>query len=160
MLFFSLNRVLCLISTISDICKPQHAPIIKSCNFCCQASILLFPLPQAVKMVVSKVIHYFSIHPAAFDFWALSQPDNITLNPTKKKETNQSLSEFQTGIGTFANATLDTKEVMSHTRDAHVGTVASLQDPDEGVISVSEVHQLLTKIHDILCMLCLNELVI
>ena len=39
--------------------------------------------------------------------------DNITLNPAKRKA-DQSLSEFQTGIGVAAHATLNTEHLISH----------------------------------------------
>ena len=48
-----------------------------------------------------------------------------------------------------AHDTLDAKQLISHTRIA-VDTVASQQGSDGGVIAVSEVNELLTKIHDIL----------
>ena len=62
----------------------------------------------------------------------------------------QSLSNFQTGIGATSHATLDTEQFISHTIDALVDSISSLQGSDEGVITVSEVHELLTKICDIL----------
>ena len=40
----------------------------------------------------------FCSHPVAFGLWFSSPPDNITLNPANRKA-DQSLSEFQTGIG-------------------------------------------------------------
>ena len=49
-----------------------------------------------------------------------------------------------------AHGTIHTEELISHTRTALVDTIASLQDSDGGVIPVLEVHELLTKIHDIL----------
>ena len=54
------------------------------------------------------------------------------------------------GIGVAADATLNTEQLISHTRVTLVDTISSLQDPERGVISVSEVHELLTKIHEIL----------
>ena len=39
---------------------------------------------------------------------------------------------------------------MSHTRNALVDAIASLQTSDGGIIAASEVHELLTKIQDIL----------
>ena len=78
----------------------------------------------------------------AFGFWASAPPDNITLNHTNKM-TDRSFSYFQTGIGGTALASLDTEQLISHTRAAFVDTIASLQDSDGGVLSVSEVHELL-----------------
>ena len=54
--------------------------------------------------------------------------------------THQNLSDFQTGIGAVAHATLDTEQLISHTRTA---LVASFQGSDGGVIATSEVHELL-----------------
>ena len=68
------------------------------------------------------MVHYFSSHLTAFGFWASSPPDNITLNPANKK-TDQSLSEFHTGIGAAAHATLDEEHLISHTRTVLVDTV-------------------------------------
>ena len=56
-----------------------------------------------------------------------------------------SLSHIQTGI-----ATLDKEQLISHTRTALIDTITSLLGSDGGVISVSEVHELLTKIQYIL----------
>ena len=46
--------------------------------------------------------------------WASPPLDNITLNPANKK-TDYSLSDFQTGIGATAHATLDTEHLISCT---------------------------------------------
>ena len=45
--------------------------------------------------------------------------------------------------------TLATEHLISHTTATLVDTIASLQDSDGGVMPVSEVYKLLTKIHDI-----------
>ena len=57
---------LCLVSTLSDNCKPWLAPSIRCCKLWCQARALLAPVPLATKMSASKLIHYFSRHSAAF----------------------------------------------------------------------------------------------
>ena len=101
----------------------------------------------------SKVTHYFLV---ALGLSASSPPVNITLNASNKK-TGQSLSDFQTGIGAAAYATLDTEQLISHIRTVFVDNVASLQGSGGRVIQVSEVHELLIKIHDIVC---LNWLVV
>ena len=72
------------VSTISDTSKPQLAPSIQSDKMC-QARVRLFHLSVAGKMSASKLIQYFSSHPAAFGFQSYSLPDNITLNPASKK---------------------------------------------------------------------------
>ena len=61
-----------------------------------------------------------------------------------------SLSDLHTGISAAAHATLDTEQLTSCTRTALADTIASLQDSDRKVIPVSEVHEVLTKVHDIL----------
>ena len=53
-------------------------------------------------------------------------------------------------ISAAAHATLNTEQLISHTKTAPVGTTASPQDSDRVVIPVLEVHELLAKIHDIL----------
>ena len=75
--------------------------------------------------------------------------DTITLNPTNKK-TDQSISDFQIGIGATAHATLYTEQLASDTRTVIIDTIASLQVYDGEVIPFSEVHKFLTNIHEIL----------
>ena len=43
---------------------------------------------------------------------------------------------------------MNTEQLISHTTATPVDTIASLQGSDGGFFSVSEVHELLTKIHD------------
>ena len=95
-----------LVSTLSDDSQPQLVPSIHTHKLWCQARALLAPVSLATKMSASKLIHYFSSHPAAFGFWASTPPDNITLNSGNRKA-DQSLSVFQTGVGTATHATLD-----------------------------------------------------
>ena len=80
------------------ILSPQLAPTIRTHKLWCQARALLAPISLATKMSASKLIHYFSSHPAAFGFWACTPPDNISLNSANRK-VDQSLSEFQTRLG-------------------------------------------------------------
>ena len=75
-------------------------------------------------MSASKLIHYFSSHPAAFGFQSSTQPDNITLTPANRKA-DQSLSEFQTGIRAAGHATLNTEQLISCLRVALVDTISS-----------------------------------
>ena len=100
------------VSTLSHNSKPQLAPSIRSCILWCQARALLVPVPLATKMSASKLIHYFSNHPAAFEFQSSTPSYNITLNPTSWKA-NQSLSEFQTVIRAAAHATLNPEQLIS-----------------------------------------------
>ena len=100
-------------------------------------------------MSAATLINYFSSHWAAFRLWASLPPDNISLN-TSNKKTDQSLPVFQTGIGAAAPATLDTGQLISHTRASLADTVSYLQGSNRGPISVSKVHELLTEIFDIL----------
>ena len=89
-----------------------------------------------------------SSHPAAFEFQSSTPSDNNTVTPAKRKA-NQSLSEFQTGIGAAAHSTLNTEQLISCPRNALVESISSLPDSEEGVITVSEVHELFIKVHDI-----------
>ena len=63
--------------------------------------------------------------------------------------TGQRLSDIQNGIGAGAHDTLDAEHLISDTRTVLVGTLP-LCGFDGEVFPVSEVHNLLTKIHDIL----------
>ena len=75
--------------------------------------------------------------------------DNFILAPASKR-VDQSLSDFQTDTGLAAHATLDTEHHISCTRGVLVDTIANLKSSVSGMIVASEVHELLTKIHDIL----------
>ena len=103
----------------------------------------------ATKMSASKLIRYFSSHPAAFGFRASTPPNNISLNSANRK-VDQSLSDFQTGLGATAHATLDTEQLISHLQVALVDTLSSLPEAEGDVIPVSEVCELLLQIHGIL----------
>ena len=100
-------------------------------------------------MSASRLIYYFSHHTAAFEFQSSTPPDSITLTPANRKP-DQSLSDFQTGIGATAHATLYMEQLISCTRVALFNTISFLCDFEGGVISFSEVHELPTKIHNIL----------
>ena len=100
-------------------------------------------------MSAPKLIRYFSSHPAAFGFRASTPPNNISLNSANRK-VDQSLSDFQTGLGATAHATLDTEQLISHLQVALVDTLSSLPEADRDVIPVSEVRELLLQIHGIL----------
>ena len=117
----------------------------------CGARLGLFlgPVSLATKMSASKLIPYFSSHPAAFGFWASTPPDNISLNSANRKA-DQSLCDFQTGVGATAHATPDTEQLISHLWVALVDTLSSLPEAEGDVIPVSEVCLLLLRIHDIL----------
>ena len=71
---------LCSVSVVFDTSRLQLAPNITSHKVCCQARALLLPVPMAVKMSSSKLIHFFFGHWAAFVFGASLPPVNITLN--------------------------------------------------------------------------------
>ena len=114
---------------VSNHSKLQLAPSTNLCKLLCQAKALLLLKAQEGKMSASKLIYYFSIHPAAFRFQASLLPDNITLNPANRR-TDQSLSDFQTGIGMAAHATLETEQLISNTRTVLVDSIGSLQGFD------------------------------
>ena len=103
----------------------------------------------ATKMSVSKLIHYFCSYCAAFRFWSSTPLDNITLTSANRKAA-KSLSDFQTGVGAAAHATLDTEQPISYPRVALVDTLSSLPDFEGCIIPVSEVCEFLNKAHDIL----------
>ena len=114
-----------LVSTLSDNSKLQRAPSIHTCQLWCQARAVLAPVSLATKMLASKLICYFSSHPAAFGFWASTPPDNITLNSANRKA-DQSLCDFQTGVGAAAHATPEREQLISHPRVALVYTLSLL----------------------------------
>ena len=143
------SRFLHSVSTLSDNSKLQLAPTIGTRKLWCQARALLAPVSLATKISASKLIHYFSSHPAAFGFWASTPPDNISLNSANRK-VDQSLSDFQTGLGATAHATLDTEQLSSHLQVALVDTLSSLLEAEGDAIPVSEVCELLLQIHGIL----------
>ena len=58
-------------------------------------------------------------------------------------------SDFQTGLGAAAHATLDTEQLISCLQVALVDTFSSLPEAEGDVIPVSEVHELLLQIHGI-----------
>ena len=101
------------VSPISDHSILQLAPSIKSHKLWCLARDLLLHVPQAGKMSTSMLICFFSSHPAAFCSQSSLPSDNITLNPSNKR-IDQSPSDFQTGIGAAANATLDAEQLFSY----------------------------------------------
>ena len=138
-----------MVSTLSDNSKLLVAPSIRFCKLWCQAKALLAPVPLATKMSMSKLICYFSSHPAAFRFQSSTPLDNITLTSANRKA-DQSLSDLQTGVGAAAYATLDTEQLISHLQVALLDTLSSLPDSEGGIIPVSEVCELLLRIHDIL----------
>ena len=137
-----------LVSTHSDNSKLQLAPGVRSHKLWCQARAFPAPVPLATKMSASKLICYFYSHPAAFGFWSSTPLDNITLISANRK-TDQSLSDLQTGVGA-AHATLDTEQLIACLRVALLNTLSSLPNSEGGIISVSEVCELLLKVHDIL----------
>ena len=117
-------------------------------KFGCQARALFTPVSLVTKMSAPKLIHYFSSHPAAFRFQSCTPPDNITLTSANRKA-DQNLSDFQTGVGATAYATIDTEQHISYLRFA-LGDTLSLPDLEGSIIPVSEVCELLLKVHEIL----------
>ena len=136
------SGLLCLVSTFSDNSKPQLDPSLQTHKLWCQARALLASVSLVTKMSTSKLIHYFYSHPAAFGFWASTPPDNITLN-SANRNADQSLTDFQTGVGAAAHATLDAEQLISHLQVVLGDTLSSLPKAEGGAIPVSEVHELL-----------------
>ena len=112
---------------------------------------------MVTKVSAFKLIHYFSSHPGAFRFQSPIPLENITLTSANWKA-DQSLLDLQTGVGAATHATLDTEQLISHLRVALLDTLSSLPDSEGGIIPVSEVHELLFKVHDIWTVLFPNEL--
>ena len=112
------------VGTISETSKLQLAPSIRSCKLWCQARAVLSPVSLATKMSASKLIPNFSSYPEAFGFQSSTPPDNITLTAANRKA-HQSLSDFQTGIGAAAHATLNTGKLICHLRVVLVDTISS-----------------------------------
>ena len=84
-------------SPASDTFKPQLASSIRSFTLWCKAGGLLSPVSLATRMLASKLIHYFSKHPATFGFQSSTSPDNITLN-TAKRKADQCLLELRLAL--------------------------------------------------------------
>ena len=74
----------------------------------------------------------------------------ITSLNSANRQVDQSLSDFQRGLGVTAHATLDTEQLISHLQVVLVDTLSSLPEAEGDVIPVSEVCELLLQIHDIL----------
>ena len=138
-----------LVSTLSDNSKLQLAPSIRSHKLWFQARVLLVPVSLAAKMSTSKLIHYFSSHPEVYRFQSSTVPDNITLTSANRKA-DQSLSDFHIGVDAAAHATLDSEQLISHLRIALFDTLSSLPNSKGGIIPVSEVCELLLKVHNTL----------
>ena len=66
------------------------------------------------------------------------------------RKVDQSISDFQTGLGATAHATLDTEQLISHLQVALVDTFSSLPEAEGDVIPALEVHELPLWIHGIL----------
>ena len=112
-----------LVSTFSDNSKLQLAASIRSHKLWCQARALLAPVSLATMMLASKLIHYFCSYSVAFRSWSSTPPDNITLTSANRKA-YQFLSDFQTGVGGAAYASLDTEQLNYHLRVALVDTLS------------------------------------
>ena len=87
----------------------------------------------ATKMSASKLIRYFSSHPASFGFQASIPPDNISLNSANRKA-DHSLWDFPTGVGATTHANFDTEQLISHLQVALVDTLSSLPEAEGDVI--------------------------
>ena len=99
-------------------------------------------------MSTSKLIPYFSSHPAAFGFQASTPPDNISLNSANRK-VDQSL-RFSDWSGCHCTCYSWHRATYFHLQVALVDTLSSLPEAEGDVIPVSEVCELLLQIHGIL----------
>ena len=145
---FSLFGILPL-STISDTFKLQLTPSIRSCKLWCQARVLLVPLPLATKMSVSKLICYFSSYPAAFGFWSSTPLDNITLTSANRNADHSiGISDwYQCCCSCSSRSTCSSSFLAS---EVPLLILFPVPNSEGGVIPVSEVHQLLIKVHNML----------
>ena len=92
---------------------------------------------------------FFTSHPTAFRFHSSTPPDNITLTSANRKA-DQSLSDLQTGVGAASHTTPDSEQLIFCLRVALHNTLSSVPDSEGGIIPVSEVCELLLKVHKIL----------
>ena len=61
---------------------------------------------------------------------------------------DQSLLNLQTCVGAAAHATVGTEQLISHPKVSLVDTLFSLTNSEGGIIPVSEVSEILCKVHD------------
>ena len=66
------------------------------------------------------------------------------------RKADQSLSDFQTGVGAVAHATPDTEQLISCLWVSLVDTLSMLPNAEGGVIPVPEVCEFILMVHDIL----------
>ena len=144
-------------------------------GFCAQLVLFLiilnYSLPLASKLICygarlasyfclyqglgkCQLLNLFTVFPAIQQLWASSPPDNMTLYPINRLCTLPIRRLIRVLLFRLALVQLHVllwiQQLISHTRTVLVNTIASLQDSDFKVIPVSEVHELLTKINDIL----------
>ena len=144
------------ISTISDNSGQQYVPCIKSHILSCQARALLLPVLLAGTMLMYKLINYFPViqqHLVSRLLYHLIT--SLRILPISRLI---SLCDFQTCIAAYV--TLDTEQLISHTKAALVDIITSLWGSDGMVIAASEVHELPSKFMVFWSVLCLNRLVI
>ena len=97
----------------------------------CQARVLLLAVQLVGKMSTSKLICYFFQSSSSMWFLGFFTTDNATLNPAKNKMI--SLPDFQSDIGAVVHATLDMKQLISHTRMVPLDTIACVQLSDRRI---------------------------
>ena len=88
---------------------------------------------------------YFSSHSIVFASWASSLPSNRMLNTANKKSVT-----FSDWHWCSHTCHIGDRAAYFSYQNVIVDTIISLQGSDVEVISMSEVHEFLTKIHDIL----------
>ena len=124
-----------------------------------KARVRLWPVPLVCKITAPNLICYFTSHLVAFGFRTSSPLDKITLNAASKK-TDQRISDFWTGIGAVAHATLDTEQLISCTRTTLADIIALCGALIETLFQFQKCMNYLHRFMTLWTMPCVNGLVI
>ena len=141
---------LCWVSTVLVTSKLQLAPSIRSHELLCQGRALLSSVSLATKISASKLIKHFSNHPAAFGFslqhYQITSPWILKIGRLFRVFLKFRLAL----VWLLKPLSIWINSFLTPGRVAPVNTISFLCDSEGKMISVSEVHELLTKIYDIL----------
>ena len=136
-----------MVNTIFVISKPQLVPSIKSGKLQSQARMPPLPISKVCNMSASKLIPwFFSVIQQYLGFFTMWLHNSESC---QYKDCPES-SWFSDWHWCSCSCHFRYKEAYFSCRAALADTTASLQGPDRGVTSVSEVHEPLIKLHDIL----------
>ena len=141
-----------LVSNISDTSKPQLALSIRSHKLWCQARALLAPVLSGYQDVsIQNDSLFFKPSLQPFRFWSSTPLANITLTSANRKADQSHIRICRLVLVLLLMPLLTTlSNLLSHLRVALVDTLSSLPDSEGGIIPVSEVRELLLKVHNIL----------